>query len=70
MKKNSTSSIQHELRSSLAAIESFLNLIYPAPGKSPLSAEVAREYLLRIKSNVRRFSDLIDDLLTHYERIS
>ncbi len=64
MKKNSSSSIPHELRSSFALIEAYLNLIDdPLPAKRPMSPVVAHEYILRIKSNLRRLSRLINDQL-------
>lgn len=63
-KKNFVSSVTHELRSPLGAIESFLHLI-DGRLKRSLNGEAAqcREYLGRIQTNVRRLSGFINDLL-------
>ncbi len=64
MKKNPPSSVPHELRSSFALIEAYLNLIdSPLPTQQPVDPMTAHEYIQRIKSNLRRVSRLINDLL-------
>lgn len=63
-KKNFVSSVTHELRSPLGAIESFLVLvdrkIQPAAGADAVQC---REYLGRIQVNVQRLTRFITDLL-------
>ncbi|MBI4422268.1 MAG: HAMP domain-containing histidine kinase [Elusimicrobia bacterium] len=64
MKRDFVSSVTHELRSPLGAIESFLRLI---EGKMhsgrPQDPQQLQEYLGRIAVNVRRLSGFINDLL-------
>lgn len=63
-KKNFVSSVTHELRSPLGAIESFLPLIrekISAGEKQGLS--LASDYLVRIAANVQRLNRFITDLL-------
>ncbi len=64
VKRNFVSSVTHELRSPLGAIESFLQLIREkvAVG-APEGFAQSREYLERIQVNVRRLSGFINDLL-------
>jgi len=64
LKRDFVSSVTHELRSPLGAIESFLNLIESksANGQAANSPQVW-EYFGRIKANVRRLSGFINDLL-------
>jgi signal transduction histidine kinase len=63
-KKNFVSSVTHELRSPLGAIESFLPLIREktATGQ-PAAIALATEYLDRIEANVHRLNRFITDLL-------
>ena len=63
-KKNFVSSVTHELRSPLGAIESFLPLIREktATGE-PAAIGQAMEYLDRIEANVHRLNRFITDLL-------
>jgi signal transduction histidine kinase len=63
-KKNFVSSVTHELRSPLGAIESFLPLIREkvATGE-PAPIALAQEYLDRIEANVHRLNRFITDLL-------
>ncbi|MDE2489929.1 MAG: HAMP domain-containing histidine kinase [Elusimicrobia bacterium] len=63
-KKNFVSSVTHELRSPLGAIESFLPLIREkvAAGDRE-SLALSREYLDRIEANVQRLNRFITDLL-------
>lgn len=63
VKRNFVSSVTHELRSPLGAIESYLPLILEKWQSGPDGARQAREYLDRIKVNVRRLSGFINDLL-------
>ncbi|MBI3288320.1 MAG: HAMP domain-containing protein [Elusimicrobia bacterium] len=64
IKRTFVSSVTHELRSPLGAIESFLQLIRDkiAAG-SPEGFAQSKEYLDRIAINVRRLSGFINDLL-------
>lgn len=64
VKRNFVSSVTHELRSPLGAIESFLQLIRErvAVG-TPEGFAQSREFLERIQVNVRRLSGFINDLL-------
>lgn len=64
VKRNFVSSVTHELRSPLGAIESFLQLIRErVAGGSPEGFAQSREFLERIQVNVRRLSGFINDLL-------
>lgn len=63
VKKNFISSVTHELRSPLGAIESFLGLIHDKMTAGPEGERQSREYLERIAVNVRRLSGFINDLL-------
>lgn len=62
-KRNFVSSVTHELRSPLGAIESFLALIQEKMLAGPEGLRQSREYLERIGVNVRRLSGFINDLL-------
>lgn len=63
-KKNFVSSVTHELRSPLGAIESFLHLLESKlPGADRDGARESAEYLHRIKVNVQRLGSFINDLL-------
>src|SRR6185312_5768840 len=63
-KKNFVSSVTHELRSPLGAIESFLPLIREKTAKGDrASMDLAMEYLNRIEANVHRLNRFITDLL-------
>ena len=63
-KKNFVSSVTHELRSPLGAIESFLPLIREKTAKGDhASVNLAMEYLNRIEANVHRLNRFITDLL-------
>lgn len=63
-KKNFVSSVTHELRSPLGAIESFLHLIESKLRESGNGeARQCQEYLGRIETNVRRLGGFINDLL-------
>jgi len=57
MKKDFTSTITHELRSPLSAIETYVNLLL---SKNP---EYERENFLRIQKNIARLRNFINDLL-------
>lgn len=64
VKKNFVSSVTHELRSPLGAIESFLPLIrqkISAGGKQGLNLSL--DYIDRIEANVQRLNRFITDLL-------
>lgn len=64
IKRNFVSSVTHELRSPLGAIESFLQLIREkVAGGTPEGYAQSREFLERIQVNVRRLSGFINDLL-------
>ncbi len=64
MKKDFVSSVTHELRSPLGAIESFLNLMQSKMvGGRPSDPVQFQAYFDRIKINVRRLSGFINDLL-------
>ncbi len=63
-KKNFVSSVTHELRSPLGAIESFIHLIQDKIKAGTLVDDRERmEYLNRIQANVHRLSGFINDLL-------
>ena len=63
-KKNFVSSVTHELRSPLGAIESFLPLIREKVSSGdPQGLAVSAEYLDRIAANVQRLNRFITDLL-------
>jgi signal transduction histidine kinase len=62
-KRNFVSSVTHELRSPLGAIESFLQLIREKVGAGPEGFRQSEQYLGRIEVNVRRLSGFINDLL-------
>ncbi len=64
-KKTFVSSVTHELRSPLGAIESFLHLIAGKLKEGAGEGEIAqcREYLGRIQANVSRLGGFIGDLL-------
>ncbi|MEQ1919569.1 MAG: HAMP domain-containing sensor histidine kinase [Elusimicrobiota bacterium] len=64
IKRNFVSSVTHELRSPLGAIESFLQLIRDKiAGGTPEGYAQSSEFLERIQVNVRRLSGFINDLL-------
>ncbi|MBI2787718.1 MAG: HAMP domain-containing histidine kinase [Elusimicrobia bacterium] len=64
IKRNFVSSVTHELRSPLGAIESFLQLIREkTSGGTPEGLAQSREFLERIQVNVHRLSGFINDLL-------
>jgi two-component system sensor histidine kinase BaeS len=64
IKRNFVSSVTHELRSPLGAIESFLQLIREkVAGGTPEGFAQSREFLERIQVNVHRLSGFINDLL-------
>jgi len=64
IKRNFVSSVTHELRSPLGAIESFLSLIRDKiAGGTPEGYAQSKEFLERIAVNVRRLSGFINDLL-------
>jgi signal transduction histidine kinase len=60
MKDDFVSSVTHELRSPLAAVESYVNLMLDSPQELQ---NRGREHLIRIKNNTARLSKFIDDLL-------
>jgi signal transduction histidine kinase len=64
IKRNFVSSVTHELRSPLGAIESFLQLIQEkiAAG-TPAGYAQSKEFLERIRINVHRLAGFINDLL-------
>lgn len=63
-KKNFVSSVTHELRSPLGAIESFLPLIREkVTAADPKGLAVSLEYMERISANVQRLNRFITDLL-------
>ncbi len=63
-KKNFVSSVTHELRSPLGAVESFVPLIREKLASTDAAAQnTAREYLDRIQINVQRLNRFITDLL-------
>ncbi|MBI3565913.1 MAG: HAMP domain-containing histidine kinase [Elusimicrobia bacterium] len=63
-KKNFVSSVTHELRSPLGAIESFLPLIHEkVVSGDPAALAQAVEYMGRIEANVHRLNRFINDLL-------
>lgn len=63
-KKNFVSSVTHELRSPLGAIESFLPLIREkVHSGDPAALAQATEYMDRIEANVHRLNRFITDLL-------
>jgi signal transduction histidine kinase len=62
LKEDFVSSVTHELRSPLGAIESYLNLIdHERPQGIPES--IMNDYLLRIRVNTQRLTRFINDLL-------
>lgn len=64
MKRDFVSSVTHELRSPLGAIESFLRLIEgKLGGGRAYDPQQVNEYFSRISVNVRRLSGFINDLL-------
>lgn len=64
MKKDFVSSVTHELRSPLGAIESFLNLMdKKMVGGVPSDPVQFKDYFGRIKANVARLGGFINDLL-------
>ena len=63
-RRDFTSSVTHELRSPLGAIESFLQLIdAKAATGDPAALQQSRDYIKRIQTNVARLSGFINDLL-------
>lgn len=62
-KRNFVSSVTHELRSPLGAIESFLQLIREKAAAGPEGFRQSEQYLARIEVNVRRLAGFINDLL-------
>lgn len=64
VKRDFVSSVTHELRSPLGAIESFLQLIRDRLAKDgPAGLPQSQEYLGRIEVNVKRLAGFINDLL-------
>lgn len=64
IKRNFVSSVTHELRSPLGAIESFLQLVREKlSAGTPEGLAQSGEFLERIQVNVRRLSGFINDLL-------
>jgi signal transduction histidine kinase len=64
VKRNFISSVTHELRSPLGAIESFLQLIREkVAAGTPEGYAQSKDYLDRIQVNVRRLTGFINDLL-------
>ncbi|MBI2387870.1 MAG: HAMP domain-containing histidine kinase [Elusimicrobia bacterium] len=64
IKRNFVSSVTHELRSPLGAIESFLQLIREKiSAGTPEGFAQSKEFLERIQVNVHRLSGFINDLL-------
>lgn len=64
VKRNFVSSVTHELRSPLGAIESFLQLIREkVAAGAPEGFAQSKDYLERIQVNVRRLAGFINDLL-------
>jgi len=64
VKRNFVSSVTHELRSPLGAIESFLQLIRDKiAGGTPEGYAQSKDFLERIAVNVHRLSGFINDLL-------
>ncbi len=64
IKRNFVSSVTHELRSPLGAIESFLQLIREkVAAGTPEGYAQSKDFLERIAVNVRRLSGFINDLL-------
>ncbi|HAM34450.1 MAG TPA: hypothetical protein DEB40_13740 [Elusimicrobia bacterium] len=61
-KRSFISSVTHEFRSPLGAIESFIALIQSKAGKYSDCAE-HKEYMNRIQSNVQRLGQFVNDLL-------
>ncbi|MFA6004508.1 MAG: HAMP domain-containing sensor histidine kinase [Elusimicrobiota bacterium] len=61
-KRNFISSVTHEFRSPLGAIESFIGLIN-SKDAGHLECRDHREYLNRIQANVRRLGQFVNDLL-------
>lgn len=63
-KRNFVSSVTHELRSPLGAIDSFLHLINERLSQgTPAALAQTQEYLGRIQVNVQRLGGFINDLL-------
>lgn len=63
-KKDFVSSVTHELRSPLGAIDSFMHLIRDrVKDGSPAAMAQMQEYLTRIQVNVQRLGGFINDLL-------
>jgi len=60
MKEDFVSSVTHELRSPLGAIETYLNLMLERPEEL---SEHGYEYLIRLKNNTARLANFINDLL-------
>ncbi|MBI5201781.1 MAG: HAMP domain-containing histidine kinase [Elusimicrobia bacterium] len=63
MKRDFVSSVTHELRSPLGAIESFIRLIEAKLSSGKADPQQVAEYFGRIAQNVRRLSGFINDLL-------
>ncbi len=64
-KKNFVSSVTHELRSPLGAIESFITLIEENLDVPSSAASASRRvYLERVRDNIQRLRLFVDDLLT------
>ena len=63
MKRDFVSSVTHELRSPLGAIESFIRLIESKLASGRSDPQQVTEYFGRIAQNVRRLSGFINDLL-------
>ena len=64
IKKNFVSSVTHELRSPLGAMESFLTLMAGKVAACGASEAVQmRDYISRVQTNVQRLSRFINDLL-------
>ncbi len=63
MKRDFVSSVTHELRSPLGALESFIRLIESKLASGRSDPQQVTEYFGRIAQNVRRLSGFINDLL-------
>jgi signal transduction histidine kinase len=61
-KKGFISSVTHEFRSPLGAIESFISLLMSKDAKHPECMQ-HRDYLARIQTNIVRLSHFVNDLL-------
>ncbi|MGY2703116.1 ATP-binding protein [Nocardioides sp. HB32] len=57
--------VAHDLRNPLAAIDGWTEMIADELDTGGLDAELAREFVSRVRSSSRRMRELIRDLLTH-----